>query len=125
MHYFITAITTKYFDFKSRARRTEFWFVALFNFLITIVFTFFILLLFRIDSTFLAGVLIGIYILWYLFMLIPSTAVLVRRLHDIGLSGWWFFISFVPIFGSLTLLVFYFIDSQKGINRWGVNPKGL
>lgn len=125
MHYFIEAITTKYFDFKSRARRSEFWSVCLFSFLISLVFMFPILLSFRFDWAFLGGVLIGLYIIWYLFMIIPSLAVAFRRLHDAGFSGWWFLLGLIPFFGSVTLLVFYFLDSQKGINKWGINPKGL
>ncbi|MEA4910811.1 Inner membrane protein YhaI [bioreactor metagenome] len=125
MHYFITAITTKYFDFKSRARRSEFWFVVLFNFLITSIFLFSVLLAARYGLFFLFGLITALYILWYLFMIIPSFAVAIRRLHDVGVSGWWILLSFIPFFGSLALLVFYFLDSQRGLNRWGTNPKGI
>lgn len=56
-------------------------------------------------------------------MLLPSIAVAVRRLHDTGRSGWWFLISFIPIFGSIVFLVFAVLDSEPGENRYGPNTK--
>ena len=61
--------------------------------------------------------------LYMLAIIIPSLAVTVRRLHDTGRSGWWYFICFVPIVGPIILLVFYFSASQPGPNAWGPNPK--
>jgi uncharacterized membrane protein YhaH (DUF805 family) len=55
---------------------------------------------------------------------LPTLAVSVRRLHDIGLSGWWYLIVLVP-FGALVLTVLAIIDSQAGANRFGPNPKDL
>jgi uncharacterized membrane protein YhaH (DUF805 family) len=49
--------------------------------------------------------------------------VTVRRLHDTGRSGWWFFIIFIPIVGAIVLLVFMCLDSVPGGNKWGPNPK--
>ncbi|MBR6124081.1 DUF805 domain-containing protein, partial [Candidatus Saccharibacteria bacterium] len=51
-------------------------------------------------------------------------SVLVRRLHDIGKSGWWFWVSLIPVVGGIILLVFMFLDSQPGSNAYGSNPKG-
>ncbi len=65
-------------------------------------------------------------ILYYIFaflVIIPSIAVSVRRLHDTGRSGWWWFIQFVPLVGSFVLLYFLCLDSQPGENKWGANPK--
>jgi uncharacterized membrane protein YhaH (DUF805 family) len=59
-----------------------------------------------------------------LAVLVPSLAVMIRRLHDIGKSGWWFFISFIPLIGSIWLLVLLVTDSQPGENQYGPNPKG-
>lgn len=56
-------------------------------------------------------------------MLLPSLAVGVRRLHDIGRTGWWLLIAFVPIIGTLVLLVFAVQDSEPGTNAYGPNPK--
>ena len=63
--------------------------------------------------------------LFVLATLIPTIAVLVRRLHDTDRSGWWVLINFIPLIGSLVLLVFAVLDSQPGANRFGPNPKGV
>jgi uncharacterized membrane protein YhaH (DUF805 family) len=52
-----------------------------------------------------------------------SLAVVVRRLHDIGKSGWWYLIALIPQFGFFGLLVLLCTDSQPGINQYGPNPK--
>ncbi|KYK95044.1 DUF805 domain-containing protein, partial [Aggregatibacter actinomycetemcomitans] len=56
-------------------------------------------------------------------VIIPYIAVTVRRLHDTDRSGWWILISFIPLVGSIVLLVFMCFDSQPGTNRFGDNPK--
>ena len=65
------------------------------------------------------------YLLYFLAVLIPSLAVAVRRLHDIGKSGWFFLICLIPIVGSIWLLVLMCIDSIPGPNQYGINPKGI
>ena len=61
--------------------------------------------------------------LYFLAILIPGIAVGVRRLHDIGRSGWWLLISLVPIIGAVVLLVFMVKDGQVSENQYGRNPK--
>ena len=56
-------------------------------------------------------------------VLIPSLALSVRRLHDIGRTGWWVLISIIPVIGVVVLLVFMLLDSEPGSNRYGANPK--
>jgi uncharacterized membrane protein YhaH (DUF805 family) len=58
-------------------------------------------------------------------MIIPGLAVTVRRLHDVGKSGWFYFIVLIPIIGSIWLLVLAATDSQPGRNKYGPNPKGI
>ena len=120
-------VMRQYADFSGRARRMEYWMFAVINLVITFV---------------LAGVGIGIMaamgstdhagfgvlflapvFLYALVIIIPSLAVTVRRLHDTGRSGWWYFIGLVPVVGPIILLVFYFSASQPGPNAWGPNPK--
>lgn len=108
----------KYADFNGRARRKEYWMFTLFNFIVTVI-------LLGIDSVILgsesgAGFLSGIY---GLAVIVPSLAVLVRRLHDTGRSGWWVFINLIPFVGSIILLVFLVSDSAAGANEYGANPK--
>lgn len=59
---------------------------------------------------------------FYLFTIIPSLAVSVRRLHDSDKSGWWLLLSFVPA-GALVLFIFYLLDGTPGSNRHGPDPK--
>ena len=63
------------------------------------------------------------YCLYYLAFLIPGIAVSVRRLHDIGKSGWFLFISLIPIIGSIWLVVLFCTDGTAGENEYGANPK--
>lgn len=111
-------VLKKYAVFSGRARRKEYWFFFLFNIIVIIV-------LGAIDLTTGGesgvGFLLGI--IYQLAVLIPSTAVTVRRLHDTGRSGWWLLISLVPVIGGIVLIVFALIDSESGENQYGGNPK--
>lgn len=109
----------KYATFKGRARRSEYWYWFLFNILVSFV-------LLGIDYSAHLVVLEDVRILTALFGLVvfvPSIAVSVRRLHDIGRSGWWYWIGIVPILGPIILLVFYVTDSKPEENEYGVSPK--
>ena len=61
--------------------------------------------------------------LWSLAILLPGLAVAIRRLHDIGKSGWFVLLALIPIVGSIILIVFYVKDSEPGENKYGPNPK--
>lgn len=111
MDWYINALK-KYVDFSGRARRKEYWMFFLFYTIIYIVMV-------VIDAMLTAGLLTGLYIL---ATLLPAIAVTIRRLHDIGRSGWWWLIAFVPL-GGLVLLVFACLDSTPGENQFGLNPK--
>ena len=107
-------VLKKYAVFNGRARRKEYWYFVLFNFIINIVLS-------GIDSvTSGVGILPGIYTL---AVLIPSIAVLVRRLHDIDRTGWWVLIGLIPIIGWIVLLIFAVQDGKPGENQYGSNPK--
>lgn len=60
--------------------------------------------------------------LFMLAMLIPYLAVAVRRLHDTDRSGWWLLIAFIPIIGSIVLLIFFIMSGTRGPNRFGPDP---
>ena len=120
MNYYLKVLQN-YATFTGRARRSEYWYFALFN------------LIFGIVAVILDNVL-GIpmegmgnygplYSLYSIVVLIPGLAVLVRRLHDVGKSGWMFFIALIPIIGAIWLLVLLVTDSEAGSNKWGENPK--
>lgn len=111
----------KFGDFKGRSRRKEYWMFQLFSFILTLIP--YALLFSGIESLSLVGLaLIGIISLG---LIIPSLAVLARRLHDTNRSAWWILIGIIPLIGSIVLLVFLCQESHPGTNAWGPNPKGI
>lgn len=64
-----------------------------------------------------------LYFIYAFAVLIPGFAVAVRRLHDVGKSGWMVFIALIPLVGPIWLLVLLATDGQVGSNKWGANPK--
>ena len=114
-------VLKQYADFNGRARRTEYWMFALFN-------AIFLLIAALLDN--LLGLTFNehfpygyIYIAYALAVLIPGLAVAVRRLHDVGKSGWFYFIALIPIIGSIWLLVLFFTEGTAGNNEYGSDPK--
>jgi len=112
--YFKLAIS-KYAEFEGRSRRSEYWYFFLFYMLILIALAVVEEVLFQTVISYFIGIL---------FFIVPAIAVCVRRLHDIGKSGWFYFISWIPLVGPILLLVWMCTDSQYGPNAWGPNPKG-
>lgn len=113
-------VLRQYADFNGRARRKEFWMFFLFN------------LIFSVAAMILDNVLgiawekIGygpLYVIYGLAVFLPNLAVTVRRLHDVGKSGWWIFISLIPLIGAIWLLVLMVTDGNPGNNEYGPNPK--
>ena len=70
-----------------------------------------------------SGALIDGLMVYWLVTLCPTVAAAVRLLHDVGRSGWWLALYFVPILGALVLLVLWALPSQHAANRWGPPPK--
>ncbi len=130
---FLDAVKTafrKYATFSGRARRSEFWYWVLFNFLVGLVLG---ILASATGGMELdpvtgmptygpTGILANIV---SLALLIPTIAVTVRRLHDTDRSGFWWFIVLIPIVGPIILLVFAALAGTPGPNRFGPDPKGL
>lgn len=133
--YWLECFTKHYADFSGRARRREYWGTALFNGLIqaglSIILSIVATILFSsieingevtFSPLFFLLPDIPIYI-YGLVWLLPSLAVAVRRLHDIGKSGWNVLWGLLPIIGWVMLIYWYCQDSQLGENKWGANPK--
>jgi len=114
MNYYMDVLK-KYAVFTGRASRAEYWYFILFNLIIGIVLS----LVGRLIHD--GGILGGLY---SLAVFIPGLAVLFRRLHDIGKSGWWIFILLIPLVGVIWFLVLLATDSGPGDNQYGPNPKG-
>lgn len=115
MNYFFE-VFKKYTIFSGRARRAEYWYFLLFN----TIFSF---------ATLILGIILGkgiiLCIIYTLVMIVPNWAVTVRRLHDVGKSGWMIFINLIPFAGAIWFLILTVIDSQPGDNEYGSNPKGI
>ena len=118
-------VLKKYATFSGRASRSEFWYFTLINSIISIGIIFLAVLAVDNNSYDIANVLIIIFYIYGIATLLPSISVIVRRLHDIGKSGWWYFIVIIPIVGPLILLYFMILDSTPGDNVYGANPKGI
>ena len=98
----------------------EYWMFTLINAIVALIAVTIDNVLGLANEDFLIG---PIYMLYVLAMLLPSLAVSVRRLHDIGKSGWMVLISLIPIIGSIWLLILFVTDGQVGENEYGLNPK--
>lgn len=158
----------QYADFSGRARRKEFWWFTVINFIIMLIFIIGLMVPIvkmsydvamsggdledfnemEMVVAMLKNPIIYIYLIYYLAVLVPRIAVFVRRLHDIGRSGYWAFLYFgasiiaqiinlgnygtgvyiiiamALLFIAILFLVWLFTDSQYGPNQWGPNPKG-
>jgi uncharacterized membrane protein YhaH (DUF805 family) len=102
----------KYATFAGRAVRSEFWFWVLFTFIVLIVLN---IIQFTISS--IGGSVLQL--LFELATLVPAIAVAARRLHDTDRSGWWQLLNFIPLIGSIILLVWYCQPGTPGANRFG------
>ena len=116
-------VIENYANFEGRARRSEYWYFVLANILLYLSIVFLgVLLAFIPYIGFISSTFVILYVVLALGLFIPSLAVVVRRLHDTGKSGWFYLINFIPL-GGIVLLVFLCQDSEPGSNKWGPNPK--
>lgn len=103
-----------YANFKGRARRKEYWFFVLSQFIVIIIATILDSILFGNPALFYTVVALGLFI--------PSLAVAVRRMHDIGKSGWLLLISIIPLIG-LIVIFWLATETKQEINQWGQPAK--
>ena len=123
---FTSAIATcfrKYADFSGRARRSEYWkfmfFTMIVEVLTTVIFTTIIPLTVEIDGSEFSIV----YLVACVIFILPKLAVSVRRLHDIGKSGWLYLISLIPVVGQIIFFIWCVKDSEAHTNKYGKDPK--
>ncbi len=100
----------KFSDFEGRARRKEYWMFFLFVFIVSLV-------LGMIDEVITPGGIGMLGLIFQLAVLIPTIAVAIRRMHDVGKSGWFILI---PIYN----LILAITEGEKGENQYGPDPKG-
>jgi len=118
MNYYAKAFIN-YANFSGRASRSEYWYFTLFNFIFIIA----AIILDNIIGTAIDGVGYGlIYAIYALATFIPGLSAGIRRLHDAGKSGWMLLLVFIPIIGSIWLIVLLCKESENGENKWGGNP---
>jgi uncharacterized membrane protein YhaH (DUF805 family) len=115
MNYYLEVLK-KYTQFSGRAQRAEYWYFVLFNIIISIVLN--IIGSMMGDSNGVIGMV------YSLGVFLPGLAVLARRLHDIGKSGWMMLVALIPLIGWIWLLILLVTDSDAGENKYGPNPKG-
>lgn len=115
LDYFKLALS-KYTIFTGRSRRSEYWYFSLAQILIGMAIN---ALAWVTGAEVISSV---ISMIFSLAMLLPGLAVAVRRLHDVGKSGWWLLIAFT-IIGIFLILYWYCQDSEPGANKYGPNPK--
>lgn len=113
MKWFLKVVRDNYANFSGRARRQEYWMFFLFH------------IIFLYGSMFISGMLAGatdtpafmiIYVIYAFGTLIPALAVSVRRMHDVGKSGWYMLI---PIYSFILAVT----EGETGPNQYGPDPK--
>lgn len=113
MSYYLNALTRNFANFNGRARRREYWMFVLCNVIAVIILSI-------ISAITRLSILPSIY---SLIILLPSLAISVRRLHDIGKSGMWIFIGLIPIVGAIWLLILTLKEGMRSDNEYGADPK--
>lgn len=121
--YFFNVLKNHYADFSGRTRRKEYWMFVLCQFLIAMLFQILAYTAVFAENPTMSGIIFALNFLFSFGVLIPSLAIVVRRLHDVGRSGWWYLILFVPIIGVIVLFVFLLSDGQPHTNQYGEDPK--
>jgi uncharacterized membrane protein YhaH (DUF805 family) len=126
---FIEAVETcmikKWSTISGRASRSEYWwftlFITLAGFAIGIVCVLLAVAMAAYENyAVLFGAMLGLLgIMFTVAILPPSICVSVRRLHDIGRSGWWYLINAVPYIGGIVFFIFTLLPSQPEENEYG------
>jgi uncharacterized membrane protein YhaH (DUF805 family) len=112
----------RYVDFQGRSSRSEYWFWALFTFLVGCAIGVIQVATYSGDQgpapvTRVLGLVVD------LALLFPSLAVAIRRLHDVNRSGWWYLI-ILTIIGVIPILIWFCTRGTEGPNRYGEDPLG-
>lgn len=121
----------RYTDFQGRSRRSEYWWVQLFNFLVMAVGMVLAGILGSIGASSdgpgpLAYLVFIVLVLYALAVLIPGIALTVRRLHDVNITGWILLAALILFIGSLVgiaVFVISLIPGTAGPNKYGPDPK--
>lgn len=119
-----SSLGKNYSNFKGRACRAEFWWTMLFYVLVEVALTGAIGFISSfywdmwMDPTKIQIALV----IFSLPFIVPNIALLVRRLHDTGKTGWWLLLAFVPAVGFFIILFFCIQEGNYGDNKYGPEP---
>ncbi|MHA1128508.1 MAG: DUF805 domain-containing protein [Alphaproteobacteria bacterium] len=127
---FMDSISTcfnKYISFKGRAQRSEFWWFVLFIVIGSAIAGVFDSAMFETRTLMIGGMAVSYNAGWIgtvfsLAVFLPTWGVEVRRLHDIGKSGWWLLLGLIPVIGFIILLVWFIQTGTEGDNDYGPDP---
>lgn len=114
---------SNYATFSGRSSRSEFWYVTLFNFLVSIAITMLGVIFIAVSPSY--EMIVALKVVNWIYslaVLIPGLALAWRRLHDIGKSGGWWFIWLIPLVGAILLLVWFCTASDPEENEYGPVP---
>jgi uncharacterized membrane protein YhaH (DUF805 family) len=100
------------FTYRGRASRSAFWWFVLLQAVASMIVSWLT------NDSRVAGIVLDIVVGLPLFLV--GVAVAVRRLHDSGRTGWWWWIGIVPLVGWIVLLVFYLVPGTPGPNRYNI-----
>ncbi|MHC0446599.1 DUF805 domain-containing protein [Flavobacterium sp. 3-218] len=124
IEWYKTAMFQNYANFNGRARRSEYWYFRLATSLLMFAFIFLGLILSAVLGTEIGlPIAVGLFFLYLIASIIPSLAVTVRRMHDLGKSGWTILVSFIPLAGPIWMLVLLVTEGEHGENYYGLDPK--
>ncbi|MDE6282703.1 MAG: DUF805 domain-containing protein [Muribaculaceae bacterium] len=117
----VSSVFSKYVTFSGRASRSEFWYFVVFELFVYVVLYLFGWLFSGPNGELPAfvNILSG---LFGLIVLLPSLAVSVRRMHDIGKGGGWIFINLVPFIGEIWFIILALQKGEPAPNRFGAVP---
>ena len=111
-----------------RSRRSEFWYFQLFIYIIGL--PLYIIMNMMTPNYYSSSssyesyyLVVGLFLVFILFIAIPQISVSVRRLHDTGKSGFFYLVTFIPMVGGLILLYLCSVDSEQNTNEYGPSPK--
>lgn len=116
---FNIAFREKYATFTGRANRKEYWGLLLIYAIFNLI-TF--LILSSIDNIETATALNTAIIITTIVFGVPQIAVTTRRLHDIGKSGWWQLLDWIPVIGFIPTIIWGIIEGNANENQYGSKP---
>ena len=122
IQWFIRAVW-HFADFNGRARRREYWMFTLFNIIFYFAWSIMTGVIFALSNAYSeTGLTVALYG-YFVMMMLPGMAVTVRRLHDIGKSGWMILVGLIPLVGGIWLLILMLTEGDLLDNKYGPNPK--